>query len=131
VEIGKTMVQGQPALAVQTTPIATNGWMRWSTPVIIATQGSTNRRIVVQVCPGIKGDSISKITKAISAGSKTGVLESLPSKCEALHPVSSSSPKSSEYVNIVWICIILGCSVFSSLLHCLNRQHHLVAKENY
>jgi hypothetical protein len=37
-------------------------------PVILAMQGSTNRRIMVQSGPGIKRDPISKITNTKRAG---------------------------------------------------------------
>jgi hypothetical protein len=35
-------------------PISINNWMWWCMPLILATWGSTNRRIVVQARPGIK-----------------------------------------------------------------------------
>jgi hypothetical protein len=40
------------------------GWVWRHVPVISATAGNINRRIVVQVSPGKKQNPISKITKA-------------------------------------------------------------------
>jgi hypothetical protein len=51
-----------------------------------ATQGSTNRRIMVQASSGIKQDPISKTT--IKRGWQGASRSSMPSKCEAL----SSTP---------------------------------------
>jgi hypothetical protein len=48
VEIRKIVVPGQAGQKVPKTPILTNGWMQWSTPVISAIWGSINRRIAVQ-----------------------------------------------------------------------------------
>jgi hypothetical protein len=47
-------------------------------------QRSTNRRITVQACPGIKRDPISKITNAERAGGVSQMVEHPPSKCKAL-----------------------------------------------
>jgi hypothetical protein len=42
--------------------------------------GKTNRRIMVQTRPGMKRDTISKITNAERAGSMAQVVEHLPTK---------------------------------------------------
>jgi hypothetical protein len=54
----------------------------------LSSQGSTNRRTVVQAGLGIKWDPISKITNTKRAGGVAQVVEHLPSKFEAL----SSNP---------------------------------------
>jgi hypothetical protein len=46
-------------------------------------QVSTNQRIAVQAGPGIKQESISKVTNAKRAGKMTEVVE--PSNCQALN----------------------------------------------
>jgi hypothetical protein len=68
-------------------------------PVILATWGSTNRRIIVQGCLGIKQNPISKITKAKRAGGVVQVVECLPSKYEALSfiPIIDRAPKQKPY----------------------------------
>jgi hypothetical protein len=61
-EVGKIMVQGQSGQKVhETSPISTNDWVWWYTPVIPAMWGSTNR-IPVEAKLGITQDTISKIT---------------------------------------------------------------------
>jgi hypothetical protein len=60
-DCGSRLVEAKKSLQ---DPISANCWAWWCVPVITTMWGSTNRRIVVQVSPGIKQDSISKITKA-------------------------------------------------------------------
>jgi hypothetical protein len=54
VEIQRIAVQGQPWARSSQDPISTNGKVWWHMPIIPATQGSKNRKIVVQVVPRIK-----------------------------------------------------------------------------
>jgi hypothetical protein len=56
--------------------------MQWQKPVISATQGSTNRSMVVQASLGIKQDPISNITKAQRAGGVVQMVENLLSQPE-------------------------------------------------
>jgi hypothetical protein len=58
--------------------------MWWHTPVIPATQESTNGSVVVRAGLGIKGDPISKIINTKMTEDVDQVVESLPHKCEAL-----------------------------------------------
>jgi hypothetical protein len=61
-------------------------------PVTLAKQGSTNRRLAVQVGPGIKQDPISKIASAKRTGRVAQVVAYLPSKRETL----SSNPSTKQ-----------------------------------
>jgi hypothetical protein len=58
-------------------------------PVIQATQGSTNRRIIIQVVQGKKQDPLSKITNVKKDGGVVQVAEHLPSK----HKTPSLKPR--------------------------------------
>jgi hypothetical protein len=60
-------------------------------PVIPVTQGSTNRRIVVQASLGIQGDPILKITNTKKAGREVQLAGYLPSKHEGLSSTSSTT----------------------------------------
>jgi hypothetical protein len=48
VEIRRIIVQSQPGQKVLETSISTKGWVQWYVPVIPASQGSINRRIMVR-----------------------------------------------------------------------------------
>jgi hypothetical protein len=64
--------------------ISTNGRAQWCTPVITPTQGSTNRRIVVQAIPGIKQDCVSKTTNTKEASGIAQMVQCMSSKGKAL-----------------------------------------------
>jgi hypothetical protein len=51
-------------------------------PVISATTGSINRRVMVQAGPAIKQNAISKISVVRRAGGMAEAVEHLPSKSE-------------------------------------------------
>jgi hypothetical protein len=44
-EVERITIQGQPRQKDSETPITTNGWVQWHTPIFPATQGSINIRI--------------------------------------------------------------------------------------
>jgi hypothetical protein len=59
-------------------------------PVIPATTGSTNRRLMIQVGLGIKRNPTSKITNTKKASRVAQVEENLPSKYKALSSIPST-----------------------------------------
>jgi hypothetical protein len=61
----------------------------WWVPFIPAIQGSTNRRIIIQVSLGIKQDPTSKIANMKRAGKVAQEVEQLSSKCKALTSILS------------------------------------------
>jgi hypothetical protein len=69
-------------------PISISGYAQWHAPIIPATQGCTNKKIVVHADSYIKQDSISKIITAKRTGRMAQAVQHLPSKYKAL----SSTP---------------------------------------
>jgi hypothetical protein len=67
---------------------------------------NTNRRIMVQVCPGKKQDPIPKTTRAKRAGRMAQMVECLPSKREALNsnPSTTKTKQNKGMTALVSIC---------------------------
>jgi hypothetical protein len=64
-----------------------------------ARQGSTNRRIRIQVCQGIKQDPISKITNAKRADCMDRVGDHLPSKWKTMSSIPSTAQNKTKAKN--------------------------------
>jgi hypothetical protein len=73
----------RPARTSSQDPISTNSWVWWHMTVSPAMQGSTNRKVVVQISLDVKLDTFSKTTNAKRAAVVTQGVECLPSKLEA------------------------------------------------
>jgi hypothetical protein len=83
-KVGRITVSGQLGKKFARPCLNRKSWVWWCEPVIPATAGIRNRRIVVQTGPGKKRDPISKITRAKRAGGVTQGIESLASKQKML-----------------------------------------------
>jgi hypothetical protein len=109
-KIRRIMVQNQPRQNSSRDPISTNGWAWWCTPVIPVTQGSTNRRIVVQASLGVKKDLILKTTsmKRAAQGSEFNPpvrQKKKKKKKREKHPIQSRGKKKSHYAgNEIQLC---------------------------
>jgi hypothetical protein len=105
VKIGRTMVWAQPRQKFHKTPAQP---MAGCLSSQLCKKG-TNRRIVVQVGPGIKQEPISEITNTEKDGGLAQVIECLPSKRKALNstPVTTRKKMSFRWLisNYGFVCV--------------------------
>jgi hypothetical protein len=118
-EIRRIVVCGQPRKKVHETSISISVWAQCCAPVLLALQGSTNRKIVVQanlgtVRPYLKNNQCKKIliTNIKKAGRVAQVVMHLSRKQEALSSTLTQNRKKKNIYIYTYMCICMYVCIY-------------------